>query len=90
MSYELQDPDEALTWSIDWTDWLVQGDSISSSSWEITPAGPTINDLGESGGITSARVSGPTRGQVYRLTNAIVTALGDTAERSVVLRCEHR
>ena len=90
MAYVLQDPDETLTHSIDWVDWLASGDSISSGSWAITPTGPTVTDLGESAAVSSARVSGLTRGQVYRLTNTVISADGETGERSVTIRCDHR
>jgi hypothetical protein len=39
---------------------------------------------------TTVFVSNAVYGQVYQLTNRIVTAAGRTAERSITLQCEHR
>lgn len=92
-AYRLQDPDETLHYSIDWDDgWLPSGETIASATWAITPTGPTVTDLGEDGTatISSAEVSGLTRGTVYRLTNTVTSSGGEIGERSLVIRCDHR
>lgn len=85
--FRLQDPDETLAYSVDWGTFLATGDTVSSASWEITPSGPTVNDLGESGNVSSARVSGLTYGEIYILTCRMVTTDGETADRSFTIRC---
>ncbi len=89
MAFELQTPGEALTWSFDWDDgpWLATGDSLSSATWAISPTGPTVSDLGESSNVSSVRVSGMTRGKIYRLTCTMISTDGDTGERSIGFRC---
>lgn len=89
-AFRLQDPDETLTYSVDWTPWLATGDSISSASWAITPTGPTVQDLGESGAVVSVSVSGVTRGKIYRMTCDMVSADGETGQQSVIIRCDHK
>ena len=91
MAFETQDPDEALTYSISWTNWLSSAATISSGTWSISPStGVTVSDLGESANTSSSRVSGLTRGVVYSLTNQIIASDGDTGEQSIAIRCEHK
>jgi len=89
MAFLLIDPDETLDYVMDWSSWL-GADTISSSAWAISPAGPTLS--GQSNTTTTATVfvAGASRGEIYALTNTIATAGGRTAERSVSLRCESR
>ena len=90
MTFVLQDPDETLTHSVDWVSWLLSGDTISSGSWAITPTGPTVVDLGESGTVVSADVSGCTRGVIYRLTCDMISNDGETGQQSIAIRCDHK
>ncbi len=90
MTFVLQDPDETLTHSVDWVDWLATSDTISSGSWAITPTGPTVADLGESGTVISANVSACTRGVLYRLTCDMVSVAGEIGQKSISIRCDHK
>ena len=94
MAYLLIGPGEALDYACDWSDFLGSGgspaDTIAGASWSISPSGPVLS--GESFTSTNARVevSGCSVGIVYRLTNAIQTTAGLSAERSITIRCETR
>ncbi len=90
MTFVLQDPDETITHTIEWSVWLPTEDTITSGSWAITPTGPTVNDLGESGTQISADVSNCTRGVIYRLTCDMVSSGGETGQKSITIRCDHR
>ncbi|MFQ5774188.1 MAG: hypothetical protein ACE5GS_06710 [Kiloniellaceae bacterium] len=94
MPYRLIDPDETLDYACDWTPFLADagspGDTIQTSAWSVVPAGPVLSNQNLGGAVTTVFVSGAQAGQVYRLTNRIVTAQGRTAERSWTLRCENR
>ena len=97
MPYLLIDPDEKLDYTCDWTTFLDDGgspsDTISTSTWSITDAGspaPTLSGGTESDGVATIFVEGCTLGEVYRLSNKIVTVQGRTAERTITLRCEQR
>ena len=89
-AFRLIDPDEKLTYSVEWTSWLATSDSIASASWVITPSGPTVSDLGESGTVVSASVESCTRGEIYRLTCDMVSNDGETGQQSIVIRCDHK
>jgi hypothetical protein len=94
MPYRLIDPDETLDYSCDWTDFLEDAgsptDAIQTSTWSVTPSGPTLSGERLDGNTASVFVSGAVLGRVYRLSNRVVTLQGRTAERSVTLRCENR
>lgn len=99
MPYLLIDPDEKLDYTCDWSAFLDDGgspsDTISTSSWAITPqeaspVAPTLSGETNTVNTTTVFVSGAVYGQVYLLTNRIVTGQGRTAERSITLQCEHR
>ncbi|RMD64394.1 MAG: hypothetical protein D6826_02500 [Alphaproteobacteria bacterium] len=94
MPYRLIDPDETLDFACDWSAFLADsgspGDDIATSTWSIVPAGPGLANDSRSGAVTTVFVSAAQMGQVYRLTNRVTTALGRTAERSWILRCENR
>jgi hypothetical protein len=99
MPYLPIDPGETLDYTCDWSAFLDDGgspsDTIGTSSWTITPqqASPVIPALASDSNTvntTTVFVSNAVYGQVYQLTNRIVTAQGRTAERSITLQCEHR
>ncbi len=94
MPYRLIDPDETLDYSCDWTDFLEDAgsptDAIQTSTWSVTPSGPTLSGERLDGKTASVFVSGAVLGRVHRLSNRVVTLQGRTAERSVTLRCENR
>ena len=94
MPYRLIDPDETLDYSCDWAAFLADGgspaDSIVTSTWAVTPAGPVLSGDTTSGTLTTVFMSGAQAGRVYRLTNRVVTGQGRTADRSWTLRCESR
>lgn len=88
-----KDPAAVLDYSVDWTDWLVAGDSLASSSWAVEPVetgGVVVDSDSHAGPIATAWVSGGLAGREYRLTNNIVTADERTDERSIVLNVMNR
>ena len=89
-AFHLIDPDEKLTFSVDWVSWLAASDTVVSASWTITPTGPTVVDLGEDGTVVSASVESSTRGEIYRLTCDMVSNDGETGQRSFEIRCGHQ
>ncbi len=97
MPFLLIDPQETLDYTCDWSTFLDDGgspsDTISTSSWTITDAGspaPTLSGETNTSNSATVFVQGCTLGEVYRLSNKIVTAQGRTAERTHTLRCEQR
>ncbi len=100
MPYLLIDPQEILDYTFDWSNFLdgegSPSDAISSSTWAISPmeAGspsePVLASESNTATTATVYVSNCAAAGVYQLTNAVVTAQGRTAERSITLRCEQR
>jgi hypothetical protein len=82
MTLYQKDPDATLDYKRSWSDWLVAGDTILTSTW-IVPIG--LTKTSESNTTTTATVwlSGGTVGQSYEITNRITTAQGRTDDRSI-------
>jgi hypothetical protein len=85
-AYIQKDPQATLDYSVDWSDWLVGADNISTSTWTIQTytgdAAPVVKSTdGTAGGVATIYVSGGTEGKIYRLTNRITTGSGLTDER---------
>ncbi len=79
-----KDPDAELDYTIDWSQWLVSGDTISTSTWTV-PAGLTQGTNGTSNTTTTATIwiTGGTVATPYDLRNRIVTAGGRTDDRTI-------
>lgn len=81
--YKSKDPQSVLDYYIDWSDWMTAGDSISTSSWDVSPDTLTEGAAIDSGNLRGVWLSGGTVGVRYRVTNTIVTAQGRTEQQSL-------
>lgn len=85
-----KDPDSKLDYGFDWTDWLMEGDTISTSTWavddsDLVDSTPTNSSTG-----TSVWLDGGVAGTTYKVTNSIVTAQGREEDRSFYVRVIER
>ena len=85
----LKDPDAVLDYGFDWSDWLADGETISTSTWTI-PTGLTEDSETETTTATKVWLSGGTAGTDYTVSNKIVTSDGRTDERSMTIRVQER
>ncbi len=88
-----KDPDAVLDYTVDWTDRLEAGETITAAFWEVAPAeagGLAITLESGSGAQRAATVSGGAPGHVYRLTNRVSTSLGRTEDQSFLIRIIER
>lgn len=91
MTIFLKDPAAVLDFTADYSDYLAEGETISTSTWSADPdGGLTIGSATNTGGAPTVFVSGGTAGQVVVLTNRIVTSAGRTDDRSFTIRIENR
>lgn len=76
-----KDPDAVLDYSVDWSDWLATGETISTSSFTVATG---VTKDSETNDTTSATVwlSGGTDGTRYTITNQITTSDSRTDDRS--------
>jgi hypothetical protein len=84
-----KDPDAVLDYIFDWSDWLSNGENISTSTM-IVSAGLTLDS--ETNGFLSATawISGGTPGHPYSVTNRITTNQGRADDRSITIRVTDR
>ena len=87
----------ALTYSMDWTDWLATGQTITAVTYSITaptynPTPMTISTSGITGSskITYVKLAAGTVGKVYTVTAAITTDDGSTDRRYFRVKVENR
>ena len=88
MPVDLIDPNETLNYTFNWADALGSA-TISSSTWVITPTGPTLSNSANTSTTATIYVSGCTQGKIYSLSNRITTNGGVIEEKTITLRCEN-
>ena len=82
-------PLASLDYGFDWTAWLSQGETITTSTW-VVDTGLTKSLEQNSAGITSLFVTGGIVGKVYKLTNTITTSATRSDSRTIKLSCKLR
>ncbi|KZZ75250.1 hypothetical protein A3765_10530 [Oleiphilus sp. HI0130] len=85
----LKDPDSTVDFDIDWSQWLREGEVVSSSSWLASP-GITVESDSFTGTATKILVSGGVVNTEYTLTNRITTSLGLAEDRSMRVICREK
>ena len=85
-----KDPNSIIDYGCDWTDWLAQGEVISTSTWLTTPTGLTQVTTVKENFVTSVFLSGGTAGITYTLTNRIVTSQSRTEDASMYIKCQQK
>ena len=91
-----KDPEARLTYTLDWTDWLPTGDTVSTVVWTI---GARVNDPApltnvssgvQTGTKTYIELSGGQLSKVYTVTAKVTTADGLIDRRNFRVRVENR
>jgi len=91
----VKDPQEVLDYIIDWSEWLVAGDTINAvtvttpagistttSGTPVTPAGPTV----VGGTATKVWVAGGTAGTSYDIACRVTTVGTRQGERTITIQ----
>ena len=79
------DPDEVLDYVRDWAPLLLDGDTISSSTW-VVPDGLTKGSDSHTATTATVWLSGGTAGTDYAVVNRIVTAGGRTHKKTLTFK----
>lgn len=79
-----QDKDAFLDYSLDWSDWLEDGDTIVTSNWSADSA-LTLNSSSVSGGLTSVWIQGGVVNTWYAVTNTVTSDQGRHDQRTIRL-----
>lgn len=93
MTVFAKDPDATLDYSIDWSAYLADGETLSTSDWSVEPAetgGLAVLAAGVQGATSQVTVGGGISGHSYRLVNRISTNQSRTDERSITIRAMDR
>lgn len=90
-----KDTEAILTYSLDWTDWLSNGETISSNLYTLetlTGDADPLTKVSQSNTdyVTTVKISGGTAGKIYKVFNTIVTSGGLTERRYFRIRVETR
>ena len=91
-----KDPQAQLPYSMDWTEWLPQGDSITQVTYTLQVRAndpqPLIKESEgiQTGKVTYVEVSGGQAGKIYTVTAAIETANGLIDRRAFRIKVEDR
>jgi hypothetical protein len=89
----IKDPDATLDYHRDWSEWLVDGDTITSSEW-IVPDDFEVGTGEKAPSFTSSTatvwLSGGEPRRAYRVTNRITTTQGRVDDRSLVILVRER
>lgn len=84
-----KDPNAVLDWVFDWSNWLLAGETITTSTFATT-AGITVNSSSNTTTNTTVWLSGGNTGQIYSVTNTVVTTGGRTDDRTITIRVKNR
>lgn len=86
LSWPAKDPNEVLDYQVDWTERLLDGETIATSTFILVAGSVTIESSSFDDGITTVWLSGGTEGEVCVVTNRIVTSEARTYDQSTRLR----
>ena len=94
-AYIDKDPSAILSYTLDWSEWLPVGTTISTSTWTISTisgdAAPVTSvTTTNSGTTTIIKLSGGTVGKVYTITNTITTSGSLTDRRNFRIKVKNR
>jgi hypothetical protein len=90
-TFPVKDPDSTLRHAFDWSAWLDDGETITSSTiTSSTPAELVVDKKAQSAGVVSYRVSGGEQGKAYQVRCRIETSNGRIDERTALYRVRQR
>lgn len=84
-----KDPSEVMDYTINWTNLLVGAETISTSTWSVSPSGLTLGTESDATPNTSIWLSGGTAGTTYMVNCRITTSGGRTHERTILIEVEN-
>lgn len=94
-AYIDKDPSAVLTYTLDWSEWLISGQTISTSTWTISTisgdAAPVVSVSTTNTGTTATiKLSGGSAGKIYTISNTIVTSGSLTDRRHFRIKVKNR
>jgi hypothetical protein len=93
MSFYLKDPRSRVDYAIDWAPGYLDGQTIASSNWSVSPAeagGIAVDEASFDLTRAAATLSGGIAGHIYSVSNRVTLSDGRSDNRSITLRVEAR
>lgn len=87
--YIEKDPDASLDYTLDWSAWLGEGDSLATSTFDVED-GLTMGETNRLGPLATVWLSGGALGATYRVTNRVTSNVGRADERTFRVRIRAR
>ena len=84
-----KDPDDVLDYAFDWSSWLATNETISTSTWILSP-GITQNSATNTNTVATVWLSSGVAGTPYSVTNRVVTNQGRTVDRTMTIRVTNK
>lgn len=88
-NYFIKDPDAVLDYTLDWSNWLSETDSIIYSFFFV-PENITKESSSYSSTQTTVWLSGGIAANEYKIVNRITTLEGRTEERTITISCKEK
>jgi hypothetical protein len=82
-----KDAADVLDYQIDWSDWLPEGDTISTASWSVD-TGMDVEDTDATTTTSTVWVSGGTHGEQYEAANHIITVQGREKTKTLIFKAK--
>lgn len=92
-TYIPKDPNAILQYGMDWKEWLVQGDVISTATWTVETTGTnaiTVADSTILDNVALITIAGGEEGTIYTVANEITTQDGLIDVRRFRVKVEKR
>ena len=84
-SFDTKDPDDVLSYSWDFSDFLATAETISTIAFPDFPAGLTLDSSSNTSTVATAVISGGTAGTSYDVTCRITTSAGQTKDVTLTI-----
>ena len=84
-----KDPAAILDYTVRWVDWLNSDDQISTSTWAV-PSGIVTTTNSNTNSDAVIWLASGTVGQIYEVTNRIITADGRQTEQTISVLIEDK
>lgn len=82
-----QTPAELLDWTINWAARGLGSDTIATSAWGVSSADVTLSSPSQTTTTTTTWLTGGLPGNVYTITNSIVTSGGREMQETISYIC---
>lgn len=84
-----KDPDAKKFYEVDWSAWLLEGETITGSEW-IVPDGISKGATPVTDTVATVWLWGGSVAETYRVTNRITTSLGRIDDCTIEIFIEER